>query len=461
MAFVGFVGSRGLSSRWSALVGRVVASVARAGRGVAVGCAVGGDALALRACFSGGALRVPAVRVFAAFGPGGAGSWRCSAVRLVSSVARFPSAFGWAGRGLRVVVSWWAGGGASVPLVARLRARSSALVSFVAGSGSGAGLVAFVVGGPSRSPGSWRSVRLAVAAGLPVVVFPCGCSVSCFPSLGAGRWVRAGRGVWASGWRWVPAGGPSPDSATGHTLHDSRTSYRQPSFLVEVAKPTRQLVRELPAGEQPVNRLYHHGARALNQAELLASVLQTPDALSLAYELLARFQGLAGLARASIAELCTVDGIGPAKAAQLKAALELGRRLLLAADNDKPQVKGPADVANLLMAEMEYLEQEHFKVVLLNSKNRIMAAPTIYIGTANTTYIRVAEVLKPAIRQGAVAMILVHNHPSGDPTPSPEDVAVTKQIVAAAKLVDIQVLDHIIIGQGRWTSLKERQLGFD
>lgn len=256
--------------------------------------------------------------------------------------------------------------------------------------------------------------------------------------------------------RWWP-----PNHPALRYIRESRPTYQQRSFLSGTEKPTRQLVRELPANEQPVNRLCRYGSRSLSDAELIASILQTPDALSLAYELLAKFQGLVGLAQATIAELCTVDGIGPAKAAQLKAALDLGRRLLLAAETNKPQVRTPADVANLLMAEMSHLEQEHFKVVLLNSKNRIMAAPTIYIGTANTTYIRVAEILKPAIRQGAVAIILAHNHPSGDPTPSPEDVAITKTIVAAAKLVDIDILDHVIIGQGRWVSLRERQLGFD
>lgn len=210
MSLVGFVGSRGLSSRWSALVGRVVSSVARAGRGVAVGCASGGDALALAAALpSGGGLRVPLLRVFAAFGPGGAGACGVSAVSLVSQVASFPSAF--FGGGLRCLVSWWAGGGPSVPLRARLRGRSSAVVAAVAASGSGRGLVAFVSGGPGASRGSWRSVRLAAAAGVPVVVFPCGCSRSCFPVVLGSRWVSAGSGVWASGWRLVPAGGPSPD----------------------------------------------------------------------------------------------------------------------------------------------------------------------------------------------------------------------------------------------------------
>lgn len=171
----------------------------------------------------GRGLPVPLLRVLAAFGPGAAGACPDSAVSLVSRAASSPSPSP-AGR-RRCLVSWWAGGGPSVPLPARLRGRSSALVSAVAASGPGRGLVAFVSGGPARSPGSWRSLRLAWAAGLAVVVFPCACSPSCFPVVLGSRWVPAGSGVWASGWRLVPAGGPSPDSTstTIHQLHHPKT----------------------------------------------------------------------------------------------------------------------------------------------------------------------------------------------------------------------------------------------
>lgn len=230
--------------------------------------------------------------------------------------------------------------------------------------------------------------------------------------------------------------------------------------VVEVEKPVRSLVRELPASEHPINRLRHYGPAALSQTELVAAVLQTPDALSLAQELLARFDGLMGLARASISELCTVDGIGPAKAAQLKAALELGRRLLVASPEERPQIKSPADAANMLMLEMSTLDQEHLCILILDTKNHLLAIETLYKGSLNTALIRVGEVFKRALKENAAAIIIAHNHPSGDPTPSPEDVRITQQIVQAGRLLDIEVLDHLVLGRQRYVSLKERGLGF-
>ena len=152
--------------------------------------------------------------------------------------------------------------------------------------------------------------------------------------------------------------------------------------------------------------------------------------------------------------------MGQAKAAQLKAGLEIGRRLLIAAPNERPQITSPADAANLLMLEMGHLEQEHLRVLLLDTKNQVLASPVIYKGNVNTSVIRIAELFRAAIRHNSTALIMAHNHPSGDPTPSPEDVRVTRQIIEAGALLDIEVLDHLIIGQGRYVSLKERGLGF-
>jgi len=223
-------------------------------------------------------------------------------------------------------------------------------------------------------------------------------------------------------------------------------------------------IKDLPTTERPRERLERYGAGALSITELLAIILRTgiggQNVLELSTSLLAQYGGLVGLARASFPELCETKGIGPAKVTQLKAALELGRRLLIATPEARPQVRSPADAANLLLAEMSLLEQEHLRTLLLDSKNHVLGSPTIYVGSINTSLIRVGEVFREAIKANCAAIIVAHNHPSGDPTPSPEDVAVTEQIVAAGKLLDIEVLDHLVIGHQRYVSLKERGLGF-
>jgi len=144
----------------------------------------------------------------------------------------------------------------------------------------------------------------------------------------------------------------------------------------------------------------------------------------------------------------------------VNAALELGRRLALAQPDERPLVHSPADVAGLLMSEMGLLDQEQLRVVLLNNRNAVLASPIVYQGNVNTSVIRLAELFREAVRHNAVAIIVAHNHPSGDPTPSPEDVRVTEQLVAAGKTLDIEVLDHLVIGQQRYVSLKEQRLGF-
>jgi len=176
--------------------------------------------------------------------------------------------------------------------------------------------------------------------------------------------------------------------------------------------------------------------------------------------LLATFHNLEGLYKATLQELQQVPEIGPIKAVQIQAALELGRRLMTASPEDRTHVRSPADAANLLMPEMSFLEQEHLRVILLNTKNRVLGMPTIYVGSAHSAIARVAEIMRAGVTAGAVGMIIVHNHPSGDSTPSPEDVSITKQIVQAGELLDIKVLDHVIIGRQRYVSLKERGLGF-
>lgn len=224
-------------------------------------------------------------------------------------------------------------------------------------------------------------------------------------------------------------------------------------------------IPEIPLGERPRERLQYYGATALSNAELLAILLRigTPgeNALALSTRLLTEFGGLAGLAKASFGELAHIKGIGTAKTAQLKAALELGRRLILTSPDSRPQITSPSDAANLLMLEMGGLEQEHLRTLLLDTKNRVLASPTVYIGNVNSSIVRISEVFREAIRENATALIVAHNHPSGDPTPSPEDVHVTRAIVEAGLLLGIEVLDHLVIGHQRFVSLKERGLGFD
>ena len=226
----------------------------------------------------------------------------------------------------------------------------------------------------------------------------------------------------------------------------------------------RLRIRELPAEERPRERLRDYGPAALSNAELLAIILRvgtaTENAVRLAERLLAHFGGLPGLYRASFNELRNQHGLGEAKAAQLQAALELGKRLLSMSPEDRASVRSPQDVANLVQGEMALLEQEHLRVVLLNTRNQVLGMPELYRGSVNSAQVRVAEVLRPAVRENCPALVVVHNHPSGDPTPSGQDIALTKELVAAGKLLDIEVLDHIVIGRGRFVSLKETNQGF-
>ena len=249
-----------------------------------------------------------------------------------------------------------------------------------------------------------------------------------------------------------------PDLPTSPPARDKPPS-RQVSLrqAVEAYLPT---VSDLPPAERPRTRLEAYGSGSLATAELLAVLLGTPHQLHDAERLLGEFEGLPGIAQATWTELCNLDGIGPASTARIKASLELGRRLLVTAPSERPQVRTPADAANMLMAEMSLLPQEHLRTVLLDTRNRVLAIPTIYVGSLNSAQVRVGEVFREAIRSNCASLIVVHNHPSGDPSPSPEDVQVTRLLVEAGSLLSIDVLDHLIIGRQRFVSLKERGLGF-
>jgi len=224
-------------------------------------------------------------------------------------------------------------------------------------------------------------------------------------------------------------------------------------------------LREWPVGERPIERLIQCGPAALSDAELLAVLLNggaaSTNPVALAHQLIITFGGWQGLQQASLAEIQRVLGLGRARAAQIKAVLEVARRMLQAQPGARLQVKAPADIAPILMAEMSHLDQEHLRTVLLDTKSRVQTIHTVYVGSLNASLIRVGEIFKEAIRHNSAAIIVSHNHPSGDPTPSPEDVLVTREIVQTGKMLDIDALDHLVIGQGRFVSMRERGLGFN
>jgi DNA repair protein RadC len=223
-------------------------------------------------------------------------------------------------------------------------------------------------------------------------------------------------------------------------------------------------ITDLDEAERPRERLAKHGPQALSNAELLAILLrvgvQGENAVQVGQRLLQEMGGLAGLHRASFDDVCRQHGVGPAKAAQIKAAIELGRRLAVEAPEERPAIHSPADAAALIQFEMSALEQEELRVILLDTRNRVQHIETVYRGSLNASQVRVGEIFRAAVRRNVAALIVAHNHPSGDPTPSPDDAAITRAFVQAGKLLDIEVLDHLVIGRGRFVSLKERGLGF-
>jgi DNA repair protein RadC len=182
--------------------------------------------------------------------------------------------------------------------------------------------------------------------------------------------------------------------------------------------------------------------------------------LNLASSLLARHGGLGGLARLSFSDLVNESGIGEAKAAEIQAAFQLALRLNALQPEERPYVRSPADVNNLLGAEMALLDQEHLRVLLVNTRNQVMTVTEVYKGNVSSSLVRTAEVFREAVRQNAPSIIVVHNHPSGDPAPSPDDVALTKTLHEAGDVLQIELLDHIVIGDRRFASLKQLGLGF-
>lgn len=224
-------------------------------------------------------------------------------------------------------------------------------------------------------------------------------------------------------------------------------------------------VSELPAGERPRERLERLGPQALTTAELMAILLRTgtagEDVLQLAARLLREHDGLRGLAAADLATLSASHGVGAAKATTIAAAFELGRRLAAQGDEERATVTSPADIARLLHAEMELLQQEELRLLVLDTKHHVLAAPVLYRGSVNAAPARVAELFREAVRRNASAIAIAHNHPSGDPQPSADDIEFTRAVVRAGRLMEVEVLDHVVFGHGRYVSMRERGMGFD
>ncbi|NLW59094.1 MAG: DNA repair protein RadC [Firmicutes bacterium] len=222
------------------------------------------------------------------------------------------------------------------------------------------------------------------------------------------------------------------------------------------------VIKALPAEERPRERLAKYGAESLSTIELMAIVLRTGTAhlsvLEVAKLLLAKFESLPNLAAASLQELCTVRGVGKTKAIQLLAAFELGKRLQTTRLTEDQPLSSPQEVAGFLMPRLRFLDQEHFLTLHLNTKNRLLGTETISVGTLDASLVHPREVFKAAIRQSSASLILAHNHPSGDPRPSKEDIKLTHRLKESGELLGIPILDHVIIGDNKYFSMKEEGL---
>jgi DNA repair protein RadC len=229
-----------------------------------------------------------------------------------------------------------------------------------------------------------------------------------------------------------------------------------------VEKGSSFTVRDLPRPERPRERLQKFGPEALSAQELLALVIgrgiPKKSVMNIAQELLARFGNVKAIGQATIGELSQIKGIGLAKAAQIKASFELGRREELEPELKNFDIKDPESVVKAIRASIKDKAKEHFKLILLNPRNKIIGISTISIGTLNASLVHPREVFKDAITHSAASVVLAHNHPSGDPEPSEDDIKITKKLVESGKILGIEVIDHIIIGKNNFCSFKERGL---
>ena len=225
----------------------------------------------------------------------------------------------------------------------------------------------------------------------------------------------------------------------------------------------RYTIKDLPVSERPREKLISYGVEALSNAELLALIIKVGNheetAVEVAQKILSRDnRGIAYLADVCLEELMEVKGIGESKACQILATIEIGKRLSRIGPQDKIKISSPIVLVNLLMDEMRYLCKEHFKIAILDTKNQVLAIENISIGTLNASIVHPRDVFKIAIKRNANSIILIHNHPSGDPSPSNEDISITNRLIDAGSLIGIKVLDHIIIGDNKYISFKEKNL---
>lgn len=228
-----------------------------------------------------------------------------------------------------------------------------------------------------------------------------------------------------------------------------------------ITKPqTTLMIRDFAEEDRPRERLITQGPQSLSNQELIAILLRTgtrkESVLNLSNRLLHQFEGLRLLKEASLEEIMTISGIGQAKAVQVMAAIEIGRRISNLTFEDRYVIRSPEDGANFLMNDMRFLQQEHFVCLYLNTKNQVMHQQTIFIGSLNASIVHPREVFKEAFRRSAASIVCAHNHPSGDPAPSKEDIDVTRRLVECGKMIGIEVLDHLIIGDKKYVSLKEK-----
>ncbi|MEG0371264.1 MAG: DNA repair protein RadC [Clostridium sp.] len=221
-------------------------------------------------------------------------------------------------------------------------------------------------------------------------------------------------------------------------------------------------IKEIPREDRPRERLLKYGAEVLSNSELLAVIIgkgtRNQNAITLAQNILGSNEGLKFLCTSSVQELLNINGIGNAKVAIIKASIELGRRMRSFRTDEKIVITSPKNAADLLIEDMRYLKKEHFRVMFLNTKNQVIDVSDLSIGTLNSSIVHPREVFYDAIKKVANSIVICHNHPSGDPTPSKEDINVTSRLREVGKLIGIELLDHIIIGDGVYVSLKEKGL---